>query len=661
MTWRTHHHLHWSKHLHSHHRLVDATYVGRVGALAVAFGIGTATASGMCAACAYADAGDSTTFSPGPVSTSSSQLANPGARGPSKGEPAPNTTNTRANRTSASATVDLVDVGSADIDPMDGSADVGSPRAGSTPSRGAAGASGDEALPRRETGPRSADSVRAATAAPIQVTPAAPISTPQAPPDGGVDAALASAGPVDAVVADIPEFAPILAATSPVALPVRSQIPQPLAQPVTIASPQAASTSFLTTVGSVMAALSDAVSGGAPTTPADASLALLMSTARRAGRTADMRGSTVSTTSVAAAATATTTTTGATITLEAEKWTVSPTGVSRTVLDRTASGRSALVLTGSGTASATVTLPASTGLTIRARASAGTPNMTLSIDGVPVTTVVVKSTKWTDYTITGALGAGPHVLSISSTSATALKSLYLDKVTTRTGPFIEEFTGKRGSAPGSTWTVKTGRGWTIGTETYSTRNATLDGAGRLVLQATKSSSGYTSGGGESKNTLSLGYGTTTARIKVPKGQGLWPAFWLKGADEDTTAWPKSGEIDVLELPSTTTTIYSTLHGPIAGSTSTQQAQIVSTVPDLSTDFHNYWVRHLPNEITFGVDGQTLGTLTPDSLPEGAEWVYNRPMHVVMNLAVGGSCAGDPSSSTQFPAAMFVDWVRWDPA
>ena len=92
---------------------------------------------------------------------------------------------------------------------------------------------------------------------------------------------------------------------------------------------------------------------------------------------------------------------------------------------------------------------------------------------------------------------------------------------------------------------------------------------------------------ESKNTLSLGYGTTTAGIKVPKGQGLWPAFWLKGADEDTTAWPNSGEIDVLELPSTTTTIYSTLHGPIAGSTKTQQAQIISNLPDLSTDFHNY--------------------------------------------------------------------------
>lgn len=91
-------------------------------------------------------------------------------------------------------------------------------------------------------------------------------------------------------------------------------------------------------------------------------------------------------------------------------------------------------------------------------------------------------------------------------------------------------------------------------------------------------------------------------------------------------------------------MYSTLHGPITGTTSTQQAQIISNLPDLSTDYHNYWVRHLPDEITFGVDGVALGTLTPDSLPPGATWVYNRPMQVILNVAVGGSWAGAPDST-----------------
>ena len=102
------------------------------------------------------------------------------------------------------------------------------------------------------------------------------------------------------------------------------------------------------------------------------------------------------------------------------------------------------------------------------------------------------------------------------------------------------------------------------------------------------------------------------------------------------------------------------HGPIAGTTNTQQAQIISTLPFLSTDYHNYWVRHLPNEITFGIDNQTLGTMTPDSLAPGETWVYNRPMYICLNVAVGGAWAGAPNSTTPFPAKMMVESVRWDP-
>lgn len=334
----------------------------------------------------------------------------------------------------------------------------------------------------------------------------------------------------------------------------------------------------------------------------------------------------------------------------------------RIVADSDASGRSALALTANGTVSTTVTLPASTGLTIRARASSGSPNMTLSIDGVPVTTVVVNSTSWADYTITGALIGGSHVLSISSSNATSQSALYLDKLETTTGSIGDEFLGRSGSAPNSAiWSVKTGTGWDAGMENYTTDNVVLDGQGNLVIQATRTESGYTSGWVESKNNVSFGYGTISARIKMPEGQGLWPAFWLMGADSDTVGWPQSGEIDVVELSSTTTTVYSTLHGPIAGSTGTQQAQLITNLPDLSTDYHDYWVRHLENEITFGVDDQTLGTLTPESLDPGQTWVYNRPMYVILNLAVGGPWAGAPNDSTQFPATMIVDGVRWDPA
>jgi hypothetical protein len=342
---------------------------------------------------------------------------------------------------------------------------------------------------------------------------------------------------------------------------------------------------------------------------------------------------------------------------------ISRAGAARIIYDSKASAKSAMAVVGSGSVSATVTIPTSSALTIRARKSWGAPNMTVAIDGVPITTVVVNSTSYADYTFAGTIPAGTHLISISSSNATSGSALYLDKVSTSAGPIGDQFSGKAGSTANRTmWTTTTGTRWDTGIQNYTTSGAYLDGQGHLVLQATRTTSGgYQSGRVQTANNLSFGYGTITARIKVPKGQALWPAFWLIGADEATTSWPAVGEIDVMELPSTTTTVYSTLHGPIAGTTATQQAQIISTLPDLSTDYHDYWVRHLADEVTFGVDGQTLGTLTPADLAPGETWVYNRPMSVVINLAVGGPWAGAPDSRTPTKAQMLVDSLTYAPA
>lgn len=400
---------------------------------------------------------------------------------------------------------------------------------------------------------------------------------------------------------------------------------------------------------SVQAPLS-AVLPQLPMAPTDTVNVAMMATVRRPRIASAAVG-------VVAAATA------ATPSVEGEKMLVLQSGGGRVITDRTASGGSALALTSSATASTTVVLPGSTALVIRAKATVswGAPTMTFSIDGVPVTTVVVNTTSWSNYTFTGVVPAGSHVLSISSSNVTSRQSLCIDTVTATTGSFVDEFIGKAGSAPSSAnWSIKTGSGWDPGLENYQTSNVTLDGKGNLVIQATKRNSRYASGWVETKNKVSFGYGTITARIKVPSGQGLWPAFWLKGANEDTVPWPQSGEIDVLELPSTTTTIYSTLHGPITGSTNTEQANVITNVPDLSSGYHDFWVRHLPDLITFGVDNQILGTLTPASLIPGSQWVYNQPMFAIINMAVGGSWAGAPNALTKFPAAMNVAWIRWDP-
>ena len=611
MHWHSHRHFHLGHHVHLgfHHPRPAGVYVGRVGALGVALGIGTAMATGFCGACiASADAGDSGTSSAGAPRTSTSQSVRAGPRRPSR----------------TAAPTSLSGVGNV-------------PRAASA------------AEPKAAETRRSAPAAIARASTVLVDLP----ETPVVPP-----AALLAAPPPSAATMERAQSGTAVPAPGMAGSAAPTMTVAQAAATATILPGPAAGVFQQKRVNNFAASLSEALSGNTSGVAADAAVALMAGAARREtdSTTRVPRGA------AARAATTTGATTTGTTAAEFESMSLTPSNAGRAVLDRNASGGYALALTGSATVSATVILTDSTALTIRAKAGSGAPDMTLSIDGVPITTVVVSSTNWSDYTITGVISSGSHLLAVSSSNATSAGALYLDKLTVSSGPVIEEFLGKSKSAPNSAvWTTKTGSGWDPGIETYKPSNAYLDGKGHLVIKADKTRSGYTSGWVESKNKMSYGYGTITARIKVPQGQGLWPAFWLKGADEDTTAWPRSGEIDVLELPSTTTTLYSTLHGPIAGSTRTQQAQIISNLPDLSADYHDYWVRHLKDEITFGVDDQTLGTLTPDSLDPGETWVYNRPMQVILNLAVGGPWAGAPDGSTKFPALMLVDSVRWDPA
>jgi len=227
---------------------------------------------------------------------------------------------------------------------------------------------------------------------------------------------------------------------------------------------------------------------------------------------------------------------------------------------------------------------------------------------------------------------------------------------------FDSFDGPAGAPPNpDRWTVVEGKGWDRGDQEYTSDNAVLDGQGHLMLRAQKSDTGYSSGRVETRRKANFGYGTLIVRIKMPSGAGLWPAFWLMGADEDRNPWPGAGEIDVVELVSDPRTWYSSIHGPISGVPDYLQAQLRGEGPDLSADFHDYWVIRKENAITVGIDDTVWGTFTPDSLPPTAEWVYNKPFCVILNLAVGGEWAGPPDESTRFPATMLVDYVHWEPA
>jgi beta-glucanase (GH16 family) len=238
--------------------------------------------------------------------------------------------------------------------------------------------------------------------------------------------------------------------------------------------------------------------------------------------------------------------------------------------------------------------------------------------------------------------------------------------------FHDEFSGLAGAAPkASKWEPVTGGdGWgNQELEYYTDRssNVALDGAGHLAITARREtytgSDGvtryYTSARLQTKKLFQSTYGVLEARIKIPSGMGLWPAFWALGSNIDHVGWPAAGEIDMMEnLGHDPFTAYGSIHGPQAGLPNDYAVGATVRSPvSLAAGFHIYGVRWSPNKIIFTFDGAPYATRTPASLQPGQRWVFNKPFFLLLNLAVGGTWPGYPNSSTRFPATMWIDWVR----
>jgi hypothetical protein len=241
------------------------------------------------------------------------------------------------------------------------------------------------------------------------------------------------------------------------------------------------------------------------------------------------------------------------------------------------------------------------------------------------------------------------------------------------GSIVDNFDGAAGFAPdASVWNSVPGHDDGLQVYTDSPDNLQLDGDGHLVIAALPSEDGYTSARIASLDLMHIQYGTVVARIKMPAGQGIWPSFWMLGADYPEVGWPRSGEIDIMELVNTGSTYHVTLHGPQVwdtgevtdyyggGEASGKVVGVEGPIDDLSTDYHDYWMKWRENNIVIGVDGQTLAVFTPDDLPEGAEWKFNQPMFVVMQVSVGGTWPGPPDETTPWPATMLVDSFQYTP-
>jgi beta-glucanase (GH16 family) len=151
------------------------------------------------------------------------------------------------------------------------------------------------------------------------------------------------------------------------------------------------------------------------------------------------------------------------------------------------------------------------------------------------------------------------------------------------------------------------------------------------------------------------YGRYEARIKIPRGQGIWPAFWLLGADCKND-WPRCGEIDIMEnIGKEPALVRATLHGPgYYGAKGFGKPSLLAS-GSYADDYHVFAVEWEPREIRWYRDGILYHTARPD-LVKG-EWVFDHPFFVILNLAVGGNWPGSPDATTIFPQRMLVDYVR----
>lgn len=230
--------------------------------------------------------------------------------------------------------------------------------------------------------------------------------------------------------------------------------------------------------------------------------------------------------------------------------------------------------------------------------------------------------------------------------------------------FSDDFDGPAGTVPSDPWRFDTGGGGWGNNEmqsyTNDPDNVSLDGSGRLAIVARGNPDGsdITSARVTTKGTVEFTSGRAEAHIALPAGAGLHPAFWLLGSDVDSVGWPAAGEIDVIETLNLAAEYHTGVHVPRAGSARGQEVSASGPAPfPLAGEFHTYWVEKTPGRIVTGIDDLALFTVTPADLAPESTWVFDRPVFLLLNLAVGGNWPGPPDPSTPNPSTMLVDWVR----
>ena len=239
----------------------------------------------------------------------------------------------------------------------------------------------------------------------------------------------------------------------------------------------------------------------------------------------------------------------------------------------------------------------------------------------------------------------------------------------------EEFNGKKNSLPNNKhWGYDLGNngGWGNNeNEYYTMSNAKSDGAGSLVIKANRipgdsieaascANCSFFSSRLNTQGKLGFKYGRMEARIKMPKGDGTWPAFWLLGANIRTVPWPTCGEIDIVEVGTDPYTSHSTIHGPVSGFMGITNGGKQIETP-LYENYHVFRMDWFPTKFVFYLDNRPYYTITKSEVTSSSyndKWVYNHEFFLILNLAMGGNYVGGTPDPFLKSAQMKIDYIRY---
>lgn len=240
----------------------------------------------------------------------------------------------------------------------------------------------------------------------------------------------------------------------------------------------------------------------------------------------------------------------------------------------------------------------------------------------------------------------------------------------------DEFDGGVGESPDSTkWGFEVGTNWGNNQAEYNTdrpENVSTDGDGNLAIVAKRESylgAAYTSGRISTRGKFQQAYGRFEARIQMPRGYGVWPAFWMLGGTctpqlfsngvccNGNDGWPDCGEIDIVEMRGQEpTVIHGSLHGPGYSAASPITRTLTLTGGRFDTEFHVFAVEWTEEGIDFFMDDQMYQSVKNEDAP--GDWVFDSPSYIILNVALGGGFVGGaPNSNTPLPQTMLVDYVR----